>query len=89
MWGFEVMYRCLAVLGIILIAASACEHTPRRPLPIDVVSIQYDPYNYSMAELSRSANAACAAKGGSRAIAVNNELNTESVRWAYMNFECY
>ena len=85
------MTRILILLsGLALaLALGACETTPRVPQPIDVVSLQYDPYNYSMAELTDNARQACVAKGGSQAIPVDNQLNTESVRWAYMNFECY
>lgn len=75
----------------IALLLSGCEMFGKQDirLPIDVVSLQYDPYNYSMAELSRNATAACIAKGGTEAVAVDNEINTESVRWAYMNFNCY
>jgi len=84
------MIRSVLLISVAL-SLVACESLGSRKVaaPIDIISLQYDPYNYSMAELTRNANAACAAKGGNEAIPVNNELNTESVRWAYMNFECY
>ncbi len=79
------LFMCIAL------ALAGCELMGSKKVlePLDIVSLQYDPYNYSMAELTRNAQAACEAKGGNKAIPVDNELNTESVRWAYMNFECY
>ena len=78
----------LTVAALAVLTLAACETT--RPYPVvDTVSIRYDPYNYSMAELQESADAACVAKGARSAERVDTEINTEAVRWAYMNFECF
>ncbi|MCI5043980.1 MAG: hypothetical protein MRY72_04725 [Aquisalinus sp.] len=79
--------RRLALLAIIalLTTANQCTTTPE---PIETVSIRYDPYSYSMAKLQQSAEAECRAKDKRYAIPVSNDVNTQAVRWAYMNFEC-
>lgn len=78
------------VLGIALMSmAGACVSSDKRGDPIDVVSIRYDPYSYSMAKLQESALAQCRAKGARYAEPVGNDINPQSPRWAYMNFECF
>ena len=55
----------------------------------DVVSVQYDPNRFQMSALQRAAEAQCRAKGFPRAEPLDNEPNTESVRWSYLTFGCY
>lgn len=74
---------CLAVLGA---CASSADTLPP---PEDVVSVQYDPYRFEMSKLQRSAQEQCRAKGYPRALPLDNQPNTESVRWSYLTFGCY
>jgi hypothetical protein len=85
------MTRLVLCLASIVVFLSACESFgSKRPVePIDTVSVRYDPYNYSMSAVEESARAACRAKGGEDVYPIDNQINTEEVRWAYMNFECY
>lgn len=73
------------------LALTACESwsEPVGEPPVDTVSLKYDPYNYDMAQLQENAEASCAAKGARYAIRAGSSVNTEEVRWAYMNFDCY
>ena len=76
--------------GLTLFLAGCETMFPSTPsAPIDTVSIRYDPYNYSMSEVEESARAACRAKGGTQIYQLDSQINTEEVRWAYMNFECF
>ena len=83
--------RVIVVLLGLSFILSACETFGQRRDngPIDTISVRYDPYNYSMADLKEDAKAACRAKGGEDIYPVDNQINSEEVRWAYMNFECF
>ena len=80
--------RQILVFAVAALALSACATTEDEE-PIDIVSVRYDPYSYSMAKLQKSADALCRAKGATAAYPISNDINSEAVRWAYMNFECY
>ncbi len=83
------MFRIL-ILGLSAALLASCETIVEQKY--DTVSIRYDPYNYSMAKLHKSADSACIAKGMDGAFSDpiwdEPEVNS-SVRWAYMEFECY
>ena len=72
---------------IFAVGVSACATAPGAPG--EVVSVQYDPNRFQMSALQRAAEDQCRAKGYARAEAMDNVPNTESVRWAYLNFGCY
>ncbi len=80
--------RPLLVLGAIL-GLSACQTMPRQDGPLTQVSVRYDPYDYSMADIRANAKAECSAKGGSYVNEATNTPNLESPRWAYMTFDCF
>ncbi len=89
------MLRCV-LLSVAVVSVSAC--VTYRPSPIDIVSVRYDPYSYSIAKLQKSAQSACLAKGNKGAFPEPlieddpdnpDDDNPRTLRWAYMDFECY
>jgi hypothetical protein len=79
----------MRALLLVSLALAACASGGQLPPPEDVVSVQYDPYRFEMAKLEQAALAQCGAKGFSRAVVLDNQPNTESVRWSYLTFGCY
>lgn len=82
--------RIIVLLAAAATCLGACASYENKPTAQETVSMRYDPYNYSMTKLQENATAACRAKGNfTEAERVDNEINSEAVRWAYMNFVCY
>jgi hypothetical protein len=74
-------------LGVLLVAG--CETRPRGDAPLSQVSVRYDPYDFSIADIRNSAEAECRAKGGNYIEESGNTPNLESPRWAYKTFNCF
>ena len=76
-----------SILLATCVALCACAGTPERP--DDTVSVQYDPNRFDAAAMQRAGTAQCQAKGYARAEPLNDQPNTEAVRWAYLTYGCY
>ena len=75
---------CLALACPALVACAGVDERPD-----DTVSVQYDPNRFDASALQRAATAQCRAKGYARAEPLNDQPNTEAVRWAYLTYGCY
>ena len=79
--------RNIVIIASFAAALSACATGPE-PYG-DTVSVQYDPNRFQMMTLQRAAEDQCRAKGYANAEPLDNEPNTQSVRWSYLTFGCF
>ena len=79
------MRRITMIACLVALAACAGSGRPHG----ETVSVQYDPDSFQMESLQRVAEAQCRAKGYPRAEPLENEANTEAVRWSYLTFGCF
>ena len=79
----------ISLAGLLSLAACATEFEP----VFESVSVRYDPYNYSVANLHRSADAECLARGFGGAeeepVDLGNPGSGAGTRWDYMEFDCF
>ncbi len=79
----------LAAMAFGTLLVTGCETRPRAHAPLSQISVRYDPYDFSIADIRSSAEAECRAKGGNYIEESGNTPNLESPRWAYKTFDCF
>ncbi len=80
------------LIACISLGVGACETYP--DIEFESVSVRYDPYNYSIGRLHKSAEAECMSRGFEGAFEEPilddaEEQSEEGIRWAYMEFDCF
>ncbi len=84
--------RYFLFIACISFSLAACETYP--DIEFESVSVRYDPYNYSIGRLHKSAEAECISRGFEGAfeeplLEDPEDQPEEGIRWGYMEFDCF